>query len=192
MLSQFGSKSAVFHSVAIGIFQRKFSVLKGMAFIAVALAALPLIGAAAISANAGAGKPGHSHGHDASYSAGEPGDPKKPARIVQVVMRESDGKMLFIPDRIEVRTNEQIKFVLKNNGELEHEFVLASIEDNLKHAEAMKKNPDMEHDDPNAKRIDPKKSSELVWKFSKPGQFEFACLIPGHREAGMLGTVIVK
>ncbi|MEK9341245.1 cupredoxin domain-containing protein, partial [Escherichia coli] len=65
-------------------------------------------------------------------------------------------------------------------------------EDNLKHAEVMKKNPDMEHDDPNAKRIYPKEGSELVWKFSKPGQFEFACLIPGHRESGMLGTVIVK
>lgn len=153
---------------------------------------LALTGVAAISANAGEGKPGHSHGRDAGYSAGEPGDPKKPARIVQIVMRESDGKMLFIPDRVEVRANEQIKFVLKNNGELEHEFVLASVEDNLKHAEAMKKNSDMEHDDPNAKRIDPKKGSELVWKFSKPGQFEFACLIPGHREAGMFGTVIVK
>jgi len=192
MPSQFGSKSAAVHLVVIGIFQRKFSVPKVMAFTAVTLAALALIGAAAISANAGVGKPGHSHGHDASYSAGEPGDSKKPARIVQVVMRESDGKMLFIPDRIEVRTNEQIKFVLKNNGELEHEFVLASVEDNLKHAEAMKKNPDMEHDDPNAKRIAPRKGGELVWKFSKPGQFEFACLIPGHHEAGMFGTVIVK
>jgi len=69
---------------------------------------------------------------------------------------------------------------------------LASVEDNLKHAEAMKKNPDMEHDDPNAKRIAPRKGGELVWKFSKPGQFEFACLIPGHHEAGMFGTVIVK
>ncbi|MGL4261979.1 MAG: cupredoxin domain-containing protein [Afipia sp.] len=155
-------------------------------------AAFALMGTATISANAGSGEPGHSHGHDAGYSAGEPGDPKKPARIVQVVMRESDGKMLFIPDRVEVRTNEQIKFVLKNNGDLEHEFVLASTEDNLKHAEVMKKNSDMEHDDPNAKRIDPKEGSELVWKFSKPGQFEFACLIPGHRESGMLGTVIVK
>ncbi|CKY49562.1 Uncharacterized copper-binding protein [Mycobacterium tuberculosis] len=50
----------------------------------------------------------------------------------------------------------------------------------------------MEHDDPNAKRIAPRKGGELVWKFSKPGQFEFACLIPGHHEAGMFGTVIVK
>ncbi len=192
MPSQFGSKSAAVHLVVIGIFQRKFSVPKVMAFIAVTLAALALIGAAAISANAGVGKPGHSHGHDASYSAGEPGDSKKPARIVQVVMRESDGKMLFIPDRIEVRTNEQIKFVLRNNGELEHEFVLATTAENLKHAEAMKKNPDMEHDDPNAKRLAPKKANEMVWKFTKAGEFEYSCLIPGHRDSGMVGTVTVK
>ena len=161
-----------------------------MSKLTVYAAALALMGAATIPANAGSGAPGHSH--DSGYSAGEPGDPKKPARTVQIVMRESDGKMLFIPDRVEVRANEQIKFVLKNNGDLEHEFVLASIEDNLKHAEAMKKNPGMEHDDPNTKRIDPKKGSELVWKFSKPGQFEFACLIPGHRESGMVGIVVVK
>lgn len=152
--------------------------------------ALVLMGAVTISANAGMGESGHSH--DVGYSAGEPGDPRKPARIVQVIMRDSDGKMQFIPERVEVRADEQIKFVLKNNGDLEHEFVLASAEDNLKHAEVMKKNPDMEHDDPNAKRIDPKKGSEIVWKFSKPGQFEFACLIPGHRESGMIGTIVVK
>ncbi len=56
----------------------------------------------------------------------------------------------------------------------------------------MKKNPEMEHDDPNAKRVAPKKKSEIVWKFTKAGTFEFGCLIPGHREAGMTGTVVVK
>lgn len=126
------------------------------------------------------------------FSAGEPGDPKKSARVVQVVMREADGKMLFVPDRLEVKRGEQVKFVLRNNGELEHEFVLATTAENLKHAEDMKKNPDMEHDDPNAKRVNPKKSGEFVWKFTKTGEFEYGCLIPGHREAGMVGTVVVK
>ncbi|MEP9370042.1 plastocyanin/azurin family copper-binding protein, partial [Xanthobacter sp. VNH20] len=66
------------------------------------------------------------------------------------------------------------------------------LEDNLKHAEQMRKNPDMEHDDPNAKRIAPKKSAEIVWKFTKAGEFDFSCLIPGHRESGMFGTIVVK
>jgi uncharacterized cupredoxin-like copper-binding protein len=135
------------------------------------------------------GAAGHSH---ATFSAGEPGDPKKPARTMQVTMRELDGKMVFIPDRIEVRKGEQIRFLLRNSGELEHEFVLASTDDNLKHAEQMKKFPDMEHDDPNGKRLNPKKTSEIVWRFTKTGQFEFGCLIPGHREAGMTGIIVVK
>jgi uncharacterized cupredoxin-like copper-binding protein len=50
----------------------------------------------------------------------------------------------------------------------------------------------MEHDDPNAKRVAPKKKNEIVWRFTKRGQFEYGCLIPGHREAGMTGTIIVK
>lgn len=100
--------------------------------------------------------------------------------------------MMFIPDRVEVKKGGQVRFLLRNNGELEHEFVLATTEENLKHAEEMKKNPDMEHDDPNARRVAPKKSDEIVWRFTKAGKFEFGCLIPGHREAGMTGTIIVK
>lgn len=147
------------------------------------------------SAWAGAGPSKHSHsGHDHSpaFSAGEPGNPNKPARIVQVTMIESDGKMLFLPARIEVKKGEQVKFVLRNNGKLEHEFVLASTAENLEHAEAMKANPDMDHNDPNGKHVAPSKSSEIIWRFTKTGEFEYACLIPGHREAGMIGTVAVK
>ena len=133
------------------------------------------------------------HAHDAAhYAAGEPGNPKKPARVVLVTMREGDGKMMFIPDRVEIKRGEQIRFILTNTGLLEHEFILATSEENLKHAEEMKKNPDMEHDDPNGKRLAPKKTNEIVWRFSKAGTFEYGCLIPGHREAGMVGTIIVK
>lgn len=156
-----------------------------------------IVTAAAIALAAGVpalhaapGAPGHSH--DAGFSAGEPGNPKQPARIVLVTMREGDGKMMFIPARVEVKRGEQIKFMLRNSGELDHEFVLASREENEKHAEEMRKNPDMEHDDPNAKRLKPKKTSDIVWRFTKRGIFEFGCLIPGHREAGMIGTVVVK
>ena len=127
------------------------------------------------------------HGH-ATYSAGEPGNPKKPSRTIEVTMSE----MEFTPSRIEVKRGEQIRFIVRNAGTEDHEFLLASTEDNLKHAEAMKKNPKMEHDDPNGVRLAPKKSAEILWKFTKAGTFEYSCLIPGHREAGMIGQILVK
>lgn len=135
------------------------------------------------------GAPGHSH---SGFSAGQPGDPKKPTRTVVIKMHEGDGKMTFNQNYVEVRRGEQIRFVLQNNGELEHEFVLATTKDNDKHAELMKKYPEMEHDDPNAKRVAAKKAGQLIWHFNKTGEYEFACLIPGHREAGMHGKVVVK
>ena len=144
---------------------------------------------AASAALAGPGAAGH---HDGEVAYGKPGDPKKPARLVQVSMGEKDGKMHFIPNRIEIRRGEQVKFQLRNNGEMDHELVLATLEENLKHAIEMQKNPDMEHDDPNAKRLAPKKTGEIVWAFTKAGEFDFSCLIPGHREAGMTGKIIVK
>ena len=137
------------------------------------------------------GAPGHSH--DAgSFSAGEPGNPKRQSRTVLITMREGDGKMIFMPERLEIKRGEQVRFLITNSGELDHEFILATTEENLKHYEEMKKNPEMEHDDPNAKRVGPKKKSEVVWRFTKAGQFEYGCLIPGHREAGMTGIITVK
>lgn len=154
------------------------------------LAAL-LLSAAVLSPGPVLADPGHSHG--AEYSAGQPGDPKKPARIVLVTMRETDdGKMIYVPNTVEVKKGEQVRFIITNAGAIPHEFVLATVEDNLKHAELMKKFPEMEHDDPNSKTIQPKQKAEIVWRFSKSGAFEFSCLIPGHREAGMIGTVGVK
>ena len=67
-----------------------------------------------------------------------------------------------------------------------------TTEENLKHAESMKKTPDREHTHPNAKKLAPKKTGEIVWKFSAAAEFDYARLIPGHREAGMIGTVVVK
>jgi len=100
--------------------------------------------------------------------------------------------MSYVPDRVEVKRGEQVRFVIRNVGELPHEFILASTADNLKHAALMQKYPDMEHDDPNGKTVQPSASAEILWRFSRRGEFEFACLIPGHREAGMLGKIVVK
>jgi len=136
------------------------------------------------------GEAGHSH---KSFATGEPGDPKKPiARTIEVTMKETDAKMLFEPNKVEIKRGEQVRFVLRNYGQVDHEFMLDTVENNAKHKIAMEKNPDMEHDAPNGKRLAPKGSNEIVWRFTKPGTFEFACLIPGHYESGMHGTVIVK
>jgi len=152
--------------------------------------ALGLLALASSTALAGPGAAGHGHGDETPY--GQPGNLRKPARLVQVTAREVDGKMLFFPDKVEVRKGEQIRFKIVNSGELDHEFVIATVEENRKHAIEMQKNPDMEHDDPNAARVLSKKNGEVVWQFTKAGEFEFACLIPGHLEAGMKGTIIVK
>ena len=127
------------------------------------------------------------HAHE-TYSAGEPGNPKNASRTVEVDMSE----MKYTPASIEVKRGEQIRFVIRNVGEDDHEFLLATTEENLKHAADMQKNPHMAHEEPNAVRLTPKKSTEIVWKFTKPGTFEYSCLIPGHRENGMIGKVTVK
>ena len=160
--------------------------------IAIAIAGVLEATAATLAMNTLLPMPASAHEDHGSFSAGEPGDPKKPARVINVRMFEGGGKMGFEPAQVQVRRGEQVRFVLHNDGEEDHEFMLATVTENRKHAEVMKKYPDMEHDDPNGKRILPHGSGELVWKFTRRGKFEFACLIPGHYEKGMFGTIVVK
>ena len=136
---------------------------------------LATIGMAVIAMIASQSARSHDHGHHhESYSAGEPGDPNKPARTIEIAMRE----MMYVPGKIEVKRGEQIRFVLRNVGSEDHEFLLATAKENLKHAEVMKKHPHMEHDEPNGVRVAPKKMAEILWKFTKAGTFEYTCLIP--------------
>jgi len=145
------------------------------------------IALAVLSLTAAPSRSHDKHGHE-SFSAGEPGDPNKLSRTVEVLLNEMD----FTPARIEVARGEQIRFVLRNVGVEDHEFLLATTAENLKHAELMKKHPQMEHDDPNGVRLKPNKSAEILWKFTKAGTFEYSCLIPSHRDYGMIGRVTVK
>ncbi len=85
-----------------------------------------------------------------------------------------------------------MRFVLKNEGKLKHMRVLGSIEKLKAHTTLMLKFPEMEHADPNQASVEPGKSGELVWQFTKPGTFDFACLQAGHHEAGMKGRVVVS
>ncbi len=139
-----------------------------------------------------AGSHSGGHGHAEMMNAGKPGDASKVDRTIEVTMKETDeGDMIFEPNNLQIRQGETIRFVIKNAGELEHEFVLDDHASNKKHKEAMEKMPDMEHDDPNAIRLIEGSDGEIIWTFANSGEFEFACLIPGHYEAGMKGDVTV-
>lgn len=100
--------------------------------------------------------------------------------------------MRFTPSRVSVHRDETIRFVLKNQGQLKHEMVLGTISDLNKHAAMMVKYPDMQHSDPNQASVEPGQTGELVWRFTRSGTVDFACLQPGHYDAGMKGQVRVS
>src|SRR5262249_16539557 len=125
-------------------------------------------------------------GHEAA-GFGEPGDPNKPSRDVRVIMREDGNKMAYVPDTVEVRKGEQIRFILYNEGLFNHEFVLGTEDDIRSHAAEMKKHPHMQHHDAHSLQVAMYDRGELLWRFTKAGWFVYACLIPGHLERGMRG-----
>jgi uncharacterized cupredoxin-like copper-binding protein len=120
---------------------------------------------------------------------GREGDPTKATRIIRVEMADT---MRFTPADITVKRGETVKLVATNKGQVLHEMVLGTRDELKKHAEMMKKFPGMEHDEPHMAHVKPGKSGTVVWQFTNAGEFQFACLIPGHFEAGMVGKVTVK
>lgn len=125
-------------------------------------------------------------GHAAAI--GKPGDPGKVTRSVEVEMNDA---MRFKPDSIRVKRGETIRFVVRNTGKVKHEMVLGTIKELKEHAEMMRKFPEMKHADPNQVSVEPGKTGELIWRFTKAGTFDFACLVPGHFESGMVGKIRV-
>jgi uncharacterized cupredoxin-like copper-binding protein len=146
-----------------------------------ALVAFAASGATAAGSHAG----GHGHGD----AVGKPGVATKGTRTVNIDM--TDG-MRFNPSSINVKQGETVRFVVTNSGQLKHELVLGTEKELKEHYEVMKKNPEMEHADPNMVTLAGGKTGEVVWQFTKAGKVDFACLQPGHYDAGMKGAVTVS
>lgn len=145
----------------------------------------------------GAGNVAFAHGEKKRSSApvvkeqtdwGIAGDAANVIRTIDISMGDD---MRFQPGKLEVEEGKTIRFRVKNTGQLLHEFVIGTQAENAKHAELMLKFPGMEHDEPYMAHVDPGKTGEIVWTFNKAGEFEFACLIAGHFQAGMVGTITV-
>ena len=116
------------------------------------------------------------------------GEAKAVNRTITFIMSDN---MRFTPDKIDVKQGETIKFVIKNNGKVMHEMVIGTKKDLDEHAALMVKFPGMEHDEPYMAHVGPGKTGAIFWTFNKPGTFDFACLIAGHYQAGMVGKINV-
>ena len=148
--------------------------------------------------------------HSASMNMiGEKGDPNKIDRVVNIKMYDN----YYEPNVVKIKKGETIKFIIENLGELVHEYNIGTKEMHIKHQPEMQKLIDHEiilgdkidrikmkkmskmdhslgHSHANSVMLEPKKTGELIWKFSKDINLEMACNIPGHYETGMVGNLI--
>ncbi|MFS8980812.1 cupredoxin family protein [Cupriavidus necator] len=132
---------------------------------------------------------GHGHGGGGGAAVGKPGDPGKVRRTVTVDMSDN---MRFTPSTITVKRGETIRFVVRNSGKMKHEMVLGT-EGQLRELYYTRlQTPEKEYASSNGITLEAGKSGEIIWQFSKLGTVSFACLVPGHYDSGMRGTVTVK
>ncbi len=116
------------------------------------------------------------------------GEREQVDRTIEIRMTDH---MRFTPDKLRVRLGETIRFVHRNDGQMLHEFVLGTKPVLDEHAALMVKFPDMQHDEPYMAHVAPGQGGEIVWTFNRAGEFDFACLIAGHYQAGMVGQISV-
>ena len=149
-----------------------------------------LIGSAASFAMAGGNEHPHAHTSAREQKAwGIAGDAQTASRTVALSM---DDRMRFSPDKFNVKLGETVRFVIKNNGKQRHEMVIGTHQELEAHAAMMLKSPDMAHDEPHMAHVKAGQTASLLWTFNRAGEFEFACTIPGHYQAGMKGSISVK
>ena len=144
------------------------------------------------------------------HAFGRAGDPRRVERTLQVGMDDTmhfrvtaatradarrdtpaDGAHLK-PGDIVVKRGETVRFVVRNHGKVMHEMVIGTMKELKEHAELMRKFPGMEHDEAYMAHVAPGKQGEIVWQFTQPGEFYYACLVSGHMEAGMIAKITVK
>lgn len=139
-----------------------------------------------------------SHGHAAhgthkaaqqQQAWGIAGEARQVQRTIAITMGDN---MRFSPERIEVKQGETVRLRVRNGGKLLHELVIGTPQELAAHAEQMAKHPGMEHDEPYMVHVDPGKTGEIIWTFNRAGEFEFACPIAGHYQAGMKGRITVR
>ena len=168
-----------------------------IALLHLATAVAPVAAALAVSGAVQAAEP-HRHGHAKPAAArkkardtpfGREGDPKKVTRTIRV---ETSDAMRYFPEHLTVRKGQTVRFDVRNGGALPHEMVLGTMDDLKKHAEAMRRHADMAHDDANVAHVEPGETGRIVWQFTRAGEFYYGCLVPGHFEAGMIGTIVVR
>jgi uncharacterized cupredoxin-like copper-binding protein len=177
------------------------------------LAAILGLSAATVWAHgdSGHGKPkavDYSKAEDTPF--GRAGNPKNAARTVRIAMNDQmrfvaaphqNGRKTDVgpgsaphtmPGDIEVKRGETIRFAVRNDGKVMHEMVIGTMKELKEHAELMRKFPNMEHEEAYMAHVAPGKEGEVVWQFTRAGEFHYACLIPGHMEAGMIAKITVK
>jgi uncharacterized cupredoxin-like copper-binding protein len=117
---------------------------------------------------------------------------KPAAKVDRTIAIDMNDTMRFTPAQFTATQGETIRFVVRNSGRMKHEMVIGSIAELNAHAEMMRKMPGMAHAESNQVGVAPGQTGEIVWQFTKAGSYDFACLEPGHFEAGMKGRIAVK
>ena len=115
-----------------------------------------------------------------------------PAKVTRTVKMDLSDEMRFHPSVLQVKRGETVRFVVANSGKVLHEMVIGTLADLQEHAALMKKFPDMEHEEPFMAHVKPGATQQIVWQFNRSSEFNYACLVAGHFEAGMVGKVIVR
>lgn len=130
----------------------------------------------------------HEHSGESTLWFGHPGEADKVKRTIALTATD----IKFAPMQITVAAGETVKFEIANNGKLDHEFILGSAEEQVEHDKEMTAMAGMKMTHINGVSVAPGKTGALIWTFTKAGTLQYACHVPGHYVAGMVGQLTIQ
>jgi uncharacterized cupredoxin-like copper-binding protein len=113
------------------------------------------------------------------------------AQVKRTIMLAATD-LKFTPMQIAVTIGETVKFEVRNDGQLQHEFILGSEAEQMEHDKEMAAMAGMNMTHSNGVSVAPGKTGTLIWTFTKAGTLLYACHVPGHYVAGMIGQLTIK
>lgn len=109
-----------------------------------------------------------------------------------VAVTLTDAMEIKFEGPLDIFNDDVIRFVVSNEGNMQHEFSISSLTERKSHVAMMQKMPDMKHEGGNTLTLPAGETGELTWHFRGKPRVVFSCNVPGHSEAGMLEMAMLK
>ena len=134
------------------------------------------------------------HGHLGGYHEAAGSREREAGEVLEITLDAEEWR--FEPSIVEVPMGHRVKLTLVNDGRVEHDVEIAGVPaENIEVMDGVERHErlggGLHHEGVVAAHAEPGTTATVMFTVTEAGEYDFACTIPGHKEAGMVGKLVV-